>query len=191
MSVAHESLDLLVAGGFITGYTREDSIAYLTALRPTLTYSMYVDGAASQANRRSFASHMRAIGGRTRESSQVGQLGTGRGVQRTRQVRVIVEFDDETALSAALDVVLERFMAGSPSEVTGSWVYPDVRITGSTRRRSGTMPALAHVSRAGDEALVVLSTSARPPLPGMSVSTLHVLDCWQALPGFLDPDTAP
>lgn len=191
MTVAHESLDRLVEGGVITGYTCEDSVAYLSARRPTLTYSMYVDDAASLANRDSFAREMIALGGRPRETAQVGQLGTGQGVERSRQVRVVVEFDAESELSAALDVVIDRFTKGGAGEVPGSWTYPDVRITGTLRRREGTMTALAHVSKDGPQAFVVLSTDPRSPLPGMARTTLQVLECWRAFPGFVPSEMQP
>lgn len=190
MTVAGDSLDRLVEVGLISGYTREESVGYLSASRPTLTYSMYLDDAPSLANRRRFSGEMAALGGQVRETRQVGQLGTHRGVQRTRQVRVIVEFEEEAALTEALGIIRDRYLAGSRGEVPGSWVYPDVRITGTATRRTGTINAHAHVTSQGDESFVVLSSDSCPPLPGMSVTSLHLLDCWESLPGFMEREAA-
>ena len=109
MTVAGDSLDRLVEVGLISGYTREESVGYLSASRPTLTYSMYLDDGPSLANRRRFSGEMAALGGQVRETRQVGQLGTHRGVQRTRQVRVIVEFEEEAALTEALGIIRDRY----------------------------------------------------------------------------------
>ena len=81
-------------------------------------------------------------------------------------------------------------LSASRGEIPGSWVYRDVRSTGTATRRTGTINAHAHVTSQGNESFVVLSTDSCPPLPGMSVTSLHLLDCWESLLGDMEREAA-
>lgn len=178
--MTHE-LDRLLARGAISGYTCEPPDAYLAGERPTLTYSMYASGRASRCNIARFAGTMRALGGELRYLPQVGYVCiAGGGVRQSRQVKIVVEFPDDECLETAIAVVQACFLAGGGrTPAPGSWLYPDVRVTGTGRRPVGTFEALAHHIGAATGRLVVLARAAAPPLPGMVTVPVLLLECWQ------------
>lgn len=176
-------LDSLVACGAITGYTREGAVDYLSAKRPTLTYSMYVGGRASRINRARFVADMTRLRGRVNMVSQVGHLAVGGGrIQRTNQVRVVVEFDRDEDFKNAIRLIQREYVAGDGREAArGSWLYPDVRVTGVSGPIAGTFKATAHHAGGIGDRFVVLTPEPAPALPGMSTSPVLLLDCWRTI----------
>jgi hypothetical protein len=176
-------LDRLVACGAITGYTREGAVDYLIAKRPTLTYSMYAGGRASRANRARFIADMTRLRGRVNIVSQVGHLAVAGGrIQRTNQVRMVVEFDHDEDFEKAIRLIQREYVAGHGREAArGSWLYPDVRVTGVRGPIAGTFQATAHHAAAIGDRFVVLTPEPAPALPGMSTSPVLLLDCWRAI----------
>lgn len=176
-------LDRLVARGAISGYTRERSVAYLEGRLPTLTYSMYAFGADSLANRAFFNADMLRIGGRVRDFPQIGHVAAEGGVWRTEQVRIVVEFEQAGDLAKAVRVVQRDYVAGAGrSAICGSWMFPDVRITGLRQNQPlpGTVPATAQSGRApASEHVVVLEGWSAPPRRGMTIRPVLLLDCWR------------
>ena len=176
-------LDRLVASGAISGYTKEGAIDYLSADKPTLTYSMYAGGRASRANRARFIADMTRLRGRVETVSQVGHLAVAGGrIQRTNQVRVVVEFDTEDDFEEAIRLVQREYVAGRGRlAARGSWLYPDVRVTGVRRPIAGTFRATAHHGAGIGDRFVVLTPEPAPALPGMSTSPVLLLDCWRTI----------
>lgn len=169
-------LDELVAAGLATGYTVEEDAAYLTARRPTLTYRMYSDRAASHRNLGEFAAAMAELGAAIRLSRVEGVMPRpGSLAGRTRQLCLTAEFTSQAALHAAAALVQRRFTA-SRAAAPGSWRLPDVRISGA--EPPGTVPAYAHQWRAGRATAVLLTLSPLAPLAGARTSRVRIMRSW-------------
>jgi hypothetical protein len=154
-------LDALVAAGRVTGYTIEEDTAYLTAVRPTLTYRMYAEGPESHRNLGEFASAMSLLAVSMRLSRVSGVVAGAHGIWRSHQLCLTAELAGGRELDAALGVVARRFTA-APTAAPGSWRYPDVRVTGAGRP-GATLRAFAHRYSGG---VVVLTPGGEPPVPG-------------------------
>ncbi len=171
-----EHLDQLVAAGGATGYTVEEDATYLAARRPTLTYRMYSDRAASHRNLGEFAAAMADLGASMRLSRVEGvmpRLGSLGG--RTSQLCLTAEFTSQVAVRAAAAVVQRRFTA-SCAAAPGSWRLPDVRISGA--QPPGTVTAYAHQWPAGTATAVLLTLDPVAPLAGARTSRVRILRSW-------------
>lgn len=171
-----EQLDALVGAGVVTGYTIEEDAGYLAAAAPTLTYRMYSDGAASHFNLGAFASAMADFGPSMQLSRVEGVVGERGRLRRTRQLCLTAAFTDGLTLEAAASLVRRRFTSSSAA-APGSWILPDVRITGAAPR--GTASAYAHCWPAGAGAAVVLTLSPSPPLVGARTRGVRILESWR------------
>lgn len=164
-------LDRLVEGGHLSGYTVEADTSYLYAGQPTLTYRMYAGDNASGHNLDAFRAAMTGIGAQLCTSRLVGTVAGPGGLVRTNQFCVRAAFADERRLRRAVALVEDRFTCG-PDAVTGSWRFPDVRISGGSA--PGTVAAWAHRWNAA----VALALSPASPAPNGVCVRVDVLACW-------------
>lgn len=170
-----EDLDRLVAVGRLTGYTIEEDSAYLEAKIPTLTYRMYVDGAASQQNLGAFAAAMAELGAAMRLSRVRGNLGQAGSIRRSRQLCLTAQLGSTTAMDDAIEVVHRRFIA-APAAAPGSWRYPDLRVVGAEPQVLSV--AFAHCWKADDATAVALTLDSEPPVFGAQTVRVSVLKNW-------------
>lgn len=174
-------LDRLVIAGAISGHTVEEDAAYLGCPRPTLTYRMYSDGEDSRHNLGRFVDAVRMLGAETHISRLVGTVADplrAGHVRRSDQLCVRVAFGCEGRLGRGVDLVSTRFHACAPSSVPGSWIYPDLRVTGVTVPPKGTVGAYLHHWPQAPATASVLSLAAEPPAPGGASIPVSLLACW-------------
>lgn len=174
-----EALDRLTLEGSITGYTVEPEPRYLDGSRPALSYGMYALDRAARSNLRRFAEAMDALGGDISFHRTMGcTLHPAGRVDRSDQLTVVAWFRSRPSLQRAVRLLSRRYVAGSHGAMPGSWHCPDARICGLEEEVPETIPAYAHRLFHGGQALVVLGLTRRPPLPGMTTQTVHLLHPW-------------
>lgn len=171
--------DVLCRCRRITGYTVEPEAGYLRARRPTLTYRMYRDPAGLGHARR-FAADMARLGARLEAWPATGNLQVAGEIHRTRQVTVRATFAHHRSLARALSLVRRRYHAAGLRPVPGSWVIPDLRLTGCGPL-PGTMAAFAQALRTPRGVAVTLTTEPILSLRGLHTYPVQVLDDWSAL----------
>jgi len=170
-------LERLVMAGRITGYTVEPDLRYLRGAAPVVTYSMFEHDEASRRNLALAAGELAAMGATVDLVRRAGTWRWNGLVRRSRELTAVCWFRHPGAVERALEALRGRYVAGRPSAVEGSWLVPDVRVSGA--EPSGTIPASAHVMPVGQgEAAVVIGLSPEPPLAGMASHPLRVLPCW-------------
>ena len=181
-AAVRRDFDRLVVTGAITGYTVEPPPLYLISAMPTLTYSVYGGDPVSRGNLRHLLDDLSALTKHLTIRPIEGNAGRGSGIiERSRQLRVAASFSDHAQLDRGLDLIRDRYQAGSGDGwVSGSWQYPDVRVTGSSRRPPGTIRASAHQLPlpSGSQSVVVLSLSTAPPRAGMQAYPVFLLERW-------------
>jgi hypothetical protein len=170
-----DHLDQLLVAGRLTGYTIEEDSAYLEARIPTLTYRMYVDGAASHQNLGAFAAAMAELGAVMRLSRVRGNLGECGAIRRSRQLCLTAEFGSKQALNVAVQTVHRRFIA-APAAAPGSWHYPDVRVVAAEPQAMAH--AFAHCWKADSATAVALTLDSEPPIYGAQTVGVRVLCNW-------------
>ncbi|GAC1327920.1 MAG: hypothetical protein NVSMB17_02660 [Candidatus Dormibacteria bacterium] len=170
-------LDRLVRAGQITGWGFEQSIAYLAARQPTMSYRMYRGDEEQDANLGAFLREVATDGARVDVSEAEGSVSASTGwrppgaaphpvdgVWRSRQVVLTISFLEEAQLRRAAEVVAQRFTRRPGSEHRpGSWWVPDARVSGTPNCPPGMVAARAHSRRTRHGHLVVLGTAASPP----------------------------
>ncbi|MGI8609569.1 MAG: hypothetical protein ACR2MY_10145 [Candidatus Dormibacteria bacterium] len=178
-AAAMRHLDSLVRAGRITGWGFESSVDYLGASRPTMSYRMYRGDDEQDANLGAFMREVAQDGALISVSEAQGSVGTHhgwrpppssgrarRGVWRSRQVVLTINFASEPQLCRAAALVAERFTRRQNQEhLPGSWWVPDARVSGTTTCPPGMVAARAYSRAAGDGHLVVLSTAGPAPFP--------------------------
>jgi hypothetical protein len=169
-------LDALVAGRRVTGYTIEEDTGYLTASRPTLTYRMYATDPQSHRNLGEFAASISQLAVTMRLSRVAGVVVQAGRLRRSRQLCLTAELASGRHLDAALCLVARRFTA-APAAASGSWRYPDVRVTGAGSAR-GAASAFAHRYGGG---VVVLTLGDEPPVAGARTFRVGVHPSWLEL----------
>ena len=176
-ATAMQHLDRLVQAGQITGWGFEQSIAYLAARRPTMSYRMYRGDEEQDANLGAFLREVATEGARVDVSEAQGSVGAATGwrpptadelpadgVWRSRQVVLTISFQGEAQLRRAAEVVAERFTRRTGSDHRpGSWWVPDARVSGTPNCPPGMVEARAHSRRTRDGHFVVLSAAASTP----------------------------
>lgn len=183
MAAARRHLDGLVRTGQITGWGFEQSISYLLASRPTLSYRMYSGGQDEDANLGAFVREIAPAGASIEVSEAEGSIGAAHrwpppaaaaprnhnGVWRSRQVVLTISFLSERQLCRAVEVVVDRFTRGvGPGHHRGSWWVPDARASGTSRCPPGMISARAFSRPTGQGHAVVLSPGGPAPFPGAS-----------------------
>ncbi|MDQ6709453.1 MAG: hypothetical protein M3Z11_02735 [Candidatus Dormibacteraeota bacterium] len=174
------TFDRLAREGVITGYTLEAPPLYLEALSPTLTYSMYATDELSRRNIRAVLGDLSILGAAVTVRPVYGNVRREDGhIERSDQRRIAARFERPAQLDAAVERIQSRYMASvSAAWHPGSWLYPDVRVTGVRTDPPGTIRAVAHTMPVGRRSIVVLSLSPQPPLPRMTSFPVRLLDRW-------------
>ncbi|HEV1997236.1 MAG TPA: hypothetical protein VGR61_03780 [Candidatus Dormibacteraeota bacterium] len=187
-ATAVQHLDQLVRSGRITGWGFEQSIAYLGASHPTMSYRMYRGQQDQDTNLGAFIREIAPTGALIAVSEAEGSVDsrTGwrppasgtvpvNGVWRSRQVVLTISFETEPQLWRAAEVVAEHFTRRpGPGHQPGSWWVPDARVSGTATCPPGMVPALAHSRRTGDGHFVVLSAAGPAPFTGARTHELFL-----------------
>lgn len=177
--LAVAALDRLLLQRRITGYTVEADVSYITARIPTLTYRVYDDRPGLHHLNR-FLSDMRPLQAEVSVCPGTGNLhdeAVAGSIRRTPQLTASVRFGGRKALESAIRLVRTRYHGLQPGAVRGSWLRPDVRVTGC-RTVTGMVAVTAHCFGLQGPGAVTMTLEGQPPIPGLPQMPVWVLEDW-------------